>query len=234
MSEPPDPRPPDPIAGRAGADHPGPAADRHGELRLVLASASPRRHELLRRLDLDFEIRSADIDETPMSGESAEALVARLAVTKAETVLAALENEPPAPSGSPGSESSGVVRLRVLGADTIVVAPDGQILGKPVDTADARRMLEALSDDSHRVLTGVAVASPGRPTRQVVERTTVTFGELDAEAIESYLATKEPYDAAGAYAIQGGAGGFVSRIDGSFDNVVGLPVHRVAQLLGLA
>lgn len=183
--------------------------------RLVLASASPRRRDLLGRLEIDFEVHPAEIDETPLADEQPAAYVARLAVEKAEHVRDRLADPD----------------VRVLGADTIVVADD-EILGKPTDVDDARRMLRRLSDHSHEVLTGVALAAIGRTTRHIVERTVVTFVELDEERIETYLATGEPFDKAGAYAIQGGAGGFVNRIDGSFDNVVGLPMHRVSELLG--
>lgn len=183
--------------------------------RLVLASGSPRRRDLLGRLEIDFEVHPADIDESPRPDERPAAHVARLAVEKAEFVRDRLA-DPDA---------------RVLAADTIVVVDD-EILGKPVDVDDARRMLRRLSDHSHEVLTGVALAATGRTTRHLVERTVVGFVELDEERIEAYLATGEPFDKAGAYAIQGGAGGFVNRIDGSFDNVVGLPMHRVTDLLG--
>lgn len=189
--------------------------------RLVLASASPRRHRLLSELGLAFEVMAADIDETGRPGETPAGYAGRLAVEKAEAVLARL-------LGSDGGAGRG---LRVLGADTIVVASDGEILGKPVDADDARRMLRALSDASHEVLTGVAVAEPDQRTRHVVERTVVRFVHLDEAVIDDYIATGEPFDAAGAYAIQAGAGEFVNRIDGSFDNVVGLPVHRVEELL---
>lgn len=201
--------------------------------RLVLASASPRRRELLSELGMEFEVLPADIDERLRPGEVPAAHAGRLAVDKAEAVLARL---PHAGGGAgAGTRVDGVEAptVRVLGADTIVVAPGGEILGKPVDGADARRMLMLLSDATHEVLTGIAVAEPGRPTRHRVERTRVTFVELDVDRIDAYVAGGEPFDAAGAYAIQGGAGGFVSRIDGSFDNVVGLPVHRVADLLDL-
>lgn len=185
--------------------------------RLILASASPRRHQLLGRLGLDFDVVPADIDETLRPDETPTAHATRLAIEKAEAVRDRFLD----PS------------IRVLGADTIVVAPDGEILGKPVDADDARHMLTALSGAAHHVLTAIALARPSRPTRHLVERTTVTFVDLDVDRIDAYLATAEPFDAAGAYAIQGGAGGFVQRIDGSFDNVVGLPVHRVSELLGV-
>ena len=151
----------------------------------------------------------ADVDETPLPGESPLDLVRRLAVAKA----AAVDGDP------------------VLAADTIVEV-DGEILGKPVDAADARRMLRRLSGRSHRVHTGVAVRS-GEQVEVEVVTTIVTFVALTAESIDWYLATGEPFDKAGAYAIQGAGGVFVEAIRGSVSNVVGLPLATVARLLHL-
>jgi septum formation protein len=175
--------------------------------RLVLASASPRRRELLGRLGLSFEVVPADVDETPEQGERPLALVRRLAATKAEAV-----------DGD-----------TVLAADTIVEV-DGEILGKPADEADARRMLRRLSARSHRVHTGVAVRAGERLEVQSVT-TIVTFVPLLPSAIDWYLATGEPFDKAGAYAIQGAGGVFVESIRGSVSNVVGLPLTTVAKML---
>jgi len=198
---------------------------------LVLASGSPRRRELLDRMGLEFEVRVPDVDETPAPAEEPADLVARLAELKARVVRDALVGRP---------------ATSVLAADT-VVAIDDRILGKPVDDADAVAMLRALSGRTHEVLTAVAVAYPvdGDGTdvdadwppdgaiAVAVERTAVTFADLGDDEIEAYVATGEPRDKAGAYGIQGRGGNLVARIVGSYDNVVGLPTHRVAELLGL-
>jgi septum formation protein len=180
--------------------------------RLILASASPRRRELLARLGLPFEARAMAADETPRPGESPVDLVARLALVKARAVDA------------PGA--------LVVGADT-VVALDGEILGKPLDAADAARMLRALSGRAHEVWTGVAVVRDGAEplTLETTCRTRVVFRELDAREIDDYVASGEPLDKAGAYAIQGGAARFVERCEGDYENVVGLPLAATAALL---
>lgn len=175
--------------------------------RLVLASGSPRRRELLAHLGLPFTVVAADVDEAPLPGEAPLDLVRRLAAAKAMAV-----------DGDP-----------VLAADTIVEV-DGEILGKPVDAADARRMLALLSGRAHHVHTGVALRAGERQVVDVVT-TDVTFVALTPEAVEWYLATGEPYDKAGAYAIQGAGGVFVESIRGSVSNVVGLPLTTVASLL---
>jgi septum formation protein len=175
--------------------------------RLVLASASPRRRELLGQLGVAFDVVAADIDETPRPGERPLALVRRLAATKARAV-----------DGDP-----------VLAADTIVEV-DGEILGKPVDADDARRMLRRLSARAHRVHTGVALRAGDRLEVQAVT-TIVTFVPLLPSAIDWYLATGEPFDKAGAYAIQGVGGVFVETVRGSVSNVVGLPLTTVARML---
>jgi septum formation protein len=184
---------------------------------LVLASGSPRRRALLGALGLTFEVRPADVDETPEPGEPAEELVRRLAVAKAEAALAAASERP----------------VVVLAADTIV-SVDGQVLGKPVDEADAARMLRLLSGSRHQVLTGVAVAvSHGTAaTLSVeVEVTHVHMGPWTDEQIAAYVASGEPMDKAGSYAIQEVGDRFVTRIEGSFDNVVGLPMARTRRML---
>jgi septum formation protein len=175
--------------------------------RLVLASASPRRRELLAQLGLAFDVVPAEVDETPQPGERPLALVRRLAAAKA----LAVDGEP------------------VLGADTIVEV-DGEILGKPTDETDARRMLRRLSARSHRVHTGVAVRCGDRVEVQSVT-TIVTFVPLLPSAIDWYLGTGEPFDKAGAYAIQGAGGVFVEAVRGSVSNVVGLPLTTVAAML---
>ncbi|MET0145311.1 MAG: nucleoside triphosphate pyrophosphatase [Ilumatobacteraceae bacterium] len=175
--------------------------------RLVLASGSPRRRELLGQLGLAFDVVPADIDETPRPGERARDLVRRLAEGKARAV-----------DGDP-----------VLAADTVVEV-DGEVFGKPVDADDARRMLGRLSARSHHVHTGVAVRSGDR-LEVAVETTTVVFTPLAPGAIDWYLGTGEPFDKAGAYAIQGAGGIFVEAIRGSVSNVVGLPLTVAVRLL---
>ena len=176
--------------------------------RLILASASPRRADLLREAGILFRVAPAHIDEDVRTGESPEAYVERLAREKAEAVHAA----------SPDAF--------VLGADTTVVV-DAAILGKPADRAEAARMLELLAGRSHRVLTGVVLLGPADFVRAAVVSTEVTFSRLSGADIAWYVNTGEPLDKAGAYAIQGGASRFVERIDGSFSNVVGLPMELV-------
>ena len=186
--------------------------------RLVLASGSPRRREILAGLDLDFEVRPVDIDETPHPGEPPDDYVLRLAQDKAaQAARSAAENE------------------LVLAADTIV-ALGGSLLGKPRDTADAARMLRALAGRSHQVLTGVALDCAAGPQRVAVRssdlcRTRVTLAPLSDEEIEWYANTGEPLDKAGAYAVQGLGSLFVERLDGNYSNVVGLPLPNTYRLL---
>lgn len=183
------------------------AADRP----LVLASASPRRAELLRQAGIAFTTAAADLDETPRPGEAPAAYVRRLAEEKAAAVA---RRHPEAV---------------VLGADTTVVV-DGDILGKPADAADATAMLERLQGRAHEVLTGVAVTSPAG-TDSEVAATTVWIAPMSAAEIAAYVASGEPMDKAGAYAIQGRISRWITRIDGSHPNVVGLPVAVVHTLL---
>ncbi len=199
---------------------------------LVLASASPRRHDLLRSAGISFAVQPADIDETPLAGESARACAERLACKKALKV------------------SSERPLDLVLGADTIVVIND-TILGKPSDANDAARMLRMLSGRVHQVITGVCLVSPvargqlpysAEDTSEVLgtenwdlstgsEITLVTFSELSESEICDYVATGEPKDKAGAYAIQGIASRWIPRIEGDYSNVVGLPVALVYRML---
>lgn len=180
-------------------------------LLLVLASSSPRRQEILGRLGVHPLIEPADIDETPLSGEAAPAYVERLAVEKAAT-----------------ASRQGVV---VLAADTAVVL-DGVILGKPDDPAHAAEMLRSLSGRSHEVVSGVAVLVGNDQARaaSAVERTVVTISALSDSRIAWYAGSGEPDDKAGAYGLQGAAGIFADRIDGSATNVIGLPLPLVDRL----
>lgn len=178
---------------------------------VILASASPRRAELLAAAGIPFDVRPADVDETVAAGEAPEAYVRRLAEDKARAVA----------QQHPG-------RL-VVAADTTVVV-DGEIFGKPADTADAVRMLRRLSGRSHVVLTGVCVCGPGQQA-SAVDRTVVAFAPMSDGEIDAYVRSGEPMDKAGAYAIQGLASRYVTRIEGSYSNVVGLPVAVVFRLL---
>lgn len=179
---------------------------------LVLASESPRRADLLKAAGLSFEVLSVPVDETPWERETPDAHVRRLAEAKARAVAA---RRPDAV---------------VLGADTVVVV-DGRILGKPVDAADAASMLRSLSGRDHEVLTGVCVVGRGLTPTVEVACTRVWFSALSEGEIDRYVRSGEPMDKAGAYAIQGLGSRFVERIDGSYSNVVGLPVALVYRLL---
>ena len=178
---------------------------------LVLASASPRRQELLRNAGITFEVQPADISEDPLPGEGAKACAERLAREKA---LAVARQRP---------------QDVVLGADTVVVI-DSQILGKPSGATDAARMLRLLSGRDHEVITGVCLAVNGRWSVES-ETTSVTMSEISEKEITDYVASGEPMDKAGAYAIQGIASRWIPRIDGDYCNVVGLPVALVWRML---
>ena len=192
---------------------------------LVLASASPRRRELLAQAGFAFEVRAANVNEDVRDGEEPIAYVVRLAREKAEAVYRDVGTK------GPGTrEQVPEDQLIVLGADTTVVV-DGQILGKPEDAADAARMLRMLSGRTHRVITGVAVVTAER-MESAADETEVQFLTLSDEEIADYIATGEPMDKAGAYAIQGRAAKWIPRIVGDYFNVVGLPVSRVSTLLG--
>lgn len=185
---------------------------------LILASASPRRRELLTQAAVDFTVEAADLSEERLADEAAAAYVQRLAVEKAQAVW----NRNQA-TDSPDDP------LFVLGADTAVVS-EGHILGKPADTADARRMLRLLSGRTHTVLTGLAAITRKRATSDV-EITQVTFNILTDAEIDRYIATGDPLDKAGAYAIQGYAARWIPRIEGCYFNVVGLPIARTIALI---
>jgi septum formation protein len=189
--------------------------------RLVLASASPRRRELLAQAGFSFEVHPAHIPEDPLPGEDPIAYVVRLAREKAEAVFAQLSAAQPSPENAAAPQ--------VLGADTTVTL-DTHILGKPEDAADAARMLRMLSGRTHRVITGVALVT-GTSTEVAAEVTAVQFLTLSDEEIAAYIATGEPMDKAGAYAIQGRAARWIPRVQGCYFNVVGLPIALVSTLL---
>ncbi|TDR80388.1 Maf family protein [Paludibacterium purpuratum] len=183
---------------------------------LYLASGSPRRRELLTLLGLHFERIHAEVDESVLPGEAARAYAERLARAKADAGWAVVQ-------------SCGLPSRALLAADTTVVQ-DGVIFGKPVDEADARRMLQTFSGRTHQVITSVAVRR-GEQIELATSVTDVTFRKLDEDAIQRYLDSGEAFDKAGAYGIQGLAAVFVERIDGSFTGVVGLPLFETAELL---
>ena len=186
-------------------------------MKLILASSSPRRAEVLRDAGIAFEISPSQIDESRLPGEPAQIMVTRLAEAKARAAVA----------GVTRSQTDCIV----IGADTAVEL-GGEIFGKPRDAADAREMLAALSGRTHRVLTGIfLIRLPDDVTRSAVESTSVALLALEREEIEAYVATGEPLDKAGAYAIQGRAGRYIPKIEGCYFNVVGLPLARLHALL---
>ena len=198
--------------------------------RIVLASASPRRRELLAQAGYIFTVEAADIDESQRPGESPSDYVRRLAEEKAQVVFDKCI------LGAPfieRSEMSGRDEpLVVLGADTTVVL-GGEILGKPANAADAKQMLRALSGRTHQVLTGIAAATRAGIT-SAVESTDVTFAKIPDAELDTYCATSEPLDKAGAYGIQGYAARWIPCIDGCYFNVMGLPIARTVALLNAA
>jgi septum formation protein len=179
--------------------------------RVILASASPRRRQLLLLVGINHEVRPADVDETQLPGEAPDAHAERLARAKAHAIA---EHEP------------GAV---VIAADTIVVV-DGDVLGKPRDGHDARAMLRRLSGRTHTVLTAVAVARATR-TESALESVAVTFRALSDDEIDAYIATGEPMDKAGAYGIQGFGATIVERVDGDYFSVMGLGLRRLVELM---
>lgn len=201
-------------------------------MRIVLASASPRRSELLAQIGLEFEVKVSDEEERTEAREP-WLIVQELAARKAEAVLRTVFE---AEGGSTGPRDS----LLVIGADTVVVC-DGEILGKPVHEADARRMLRALAGKSHEVYTGVALFYRQAPCageekegrlvdrRCFYETTRVHFAPMTENEIEDYVSTKDPLDKAGAYGIQGFCARYITGIEGDYNNVVGLPVGRLYQ-----
>ena len=187
---------------------------KNSTMRFVLASASPRRAELLRAAGFAFDTCVVDVDERPRAGEPPRDYVRRLAMEKSAAAMAHLATR---------------ADVIVLGADTAVVV-DGDILGKPQDDADAARMLGRLSGRRHDVMTGLSLRT-GTTERGRVEMTAVTFVELGDSEVAWYVASGEGRDKAGAYAIQGLASHFIPKIDGSYSNVVGLPIASVDELL---
>ena len=180
---------------------------------ILLASASPRRQELLGQLDIRFTVSPANIDESVIAGESPRDYVVRMARDKARA----------------GFEQN-LGLLPTLGADTIVLL-DGDILGKPVSRAEAREMLQRLSGRTHNVYSAVALALDAHGFTEAMNDTAVTFGDIPDEWIFEYCKGDEPMDKAGAYAVQGGPGQFIRHIDGSYSGVMGLPLFETAQLL---
>ncbi len=180
---------------------------------IILASKSPRRSELLKQIGLNFQILSLEVDESPLPGLSPSELVERLALSKASAVAAIVDD--------------GIV----IGADTVVVCGQ-RVLGKPLDEDDAVNMLKLLQGTDHEVCTGIALVDAGSGACLVGhEKTRVFFRTADEEEIRRYVATGEPDDKAGAYAVQGLAAVFISRLEGCYTNVVGLPVARLTEML---
>ena len=180
---------------------------------ILLASGSPRRRELLKQLAVTFKVAAADIDESIIDGETPEDYVVRLAREKA---LA-------------GFEQNGGL-MPALGSDTIVLL-DGQILGKPETRAEAESMLQSLSGQTHQVYSAVALALEADNVLDTLNITAVTFGKMPVQWIRQYCQGDEPMDKAGAYAVQGGTGQYIRRIEGSYSGVMGLPLFETAELL---
>jgi septum formation protein len=180
---------------------------------LILASASPRRRELLKQLGVTFKVAPADIDESIVDGETPTNYVLRMSREKA---LAGLQQN--------GGD------LPALGSDTIVVLND-RILGKPESHTEAASMLMRLSERTHHVYSAVALASKSDRLLNTLNVTAVSFGKMPMEWIKQYCQSEEPMDKSGAYAVQGGAGQYISRIDGSYSGVMGLPLFETAEIL---
>jgi septum formation protein len=183
---------------------------------IYLASASPRRQELLRQLGVTFKVTPADIPEQPHAGELADAYVMRLARDKARAVAGQVK-------------AAGWAPYPVLGADTEVVL-DGAVLGKPRDRAHGVAMLRRLSGRTHDVLTGIVLLNQ-EASQEALSHTRVTFAALSDADIERYWASGEPADKAGGYAVQGRGAAFIARLEGSYSGVVGLPLFELAQML---
>ena len=184
--------------------------------RIYLASRSPRRAEILQQIDIEFEVLPSDIDESQLDGESPEAYVIRLAREKAAACQKALQQQ-------------GRQLMPILAADT-TVSIDGIILGKPLNDADAYAMLRRMAGRWHEVHTGIALADQQHLV-SALSTSRVEVAELSDAMIHAYIATGEPHDKAGAYGIQGLAGTFIKRVEGSYSGVMGLPVYETAELL---
>lgn len=185
---------------------------------LILASGSPRRREILSDLGASFRVLTCDTDESTDERDG-ERYAMQIALRKGEAVRDLLERE----GGLTGD-------TMIVACDTVVVSPDGEIMGKPKDREDARRMLLSLSGRSHRVISGVAIISRSH-SEVVSESTAVHLDAIESADLEAYLDTDEPYDKAGAYAIQGHASLWIRGIEGDYFNVVGLPVKRLSDTL---
>lgn len=185
--------------------------------KLILASGSPRRAEILNNAGFSFDVQPVDVDESLLPNEDAEDYVLRLAKAKAQNVAV--------------SAAKNSARAFVIGADTTVVC-GGRIFGKPENAAEARDMLRALSGTAHEVHTGIAIVrTPDGLQASAVETTRVTFLPLSQDQIDAYIATGDPFDKAGGYGIQGIGGKFIPRIEGCYFNVMGLPLSRTWQML---
>lgn len=192
---------------------------------IFLASQSPRRRELLKSIELDFTVRPSTVDEVIDYNAAPDALVLDLAGQKADDVYESLHKEHKHP-------------FLVIGADTMVIL-DGRLMGKPVDDADAKKMLSDLSGKTHSVYTGVRIIKSDldledktqKTVLNAVEQTLVTFRKLEESEIEAYIATREPMDKAGAYALQGIGSALVTRVEGCYTNVIGLPIPTVVSML---
>lgn len=198
---------------------------------LVLASGSPRRKELLSQLGYEFSVLVTDVEECKHAQETAEEYVKRLSLDKALAALSLLKDNPSerqhvVPSSDTVDNGSDIV---VLGSDTVVVS-QGQVLEKPTDFADSKRMLTQLANERHQVMTAVSVVSEEKQRTKIII-TDVWFKPLSEKEIEQYWQTGEPCDKAGSYGIQGLGGRFVTRIEGSYYAVVGLPLFETDQLL---
>lgn len=204
---------------------------------IILASGSPRRRELLTSAALDFQTMSVDIDESPLAHESPQDYIQRMVASKAETAIKLLNNDD---INAPVEWSDAFI---ILSADTIGVLPDGKtILVKPIDREHAYRMWQQMSDNTHQVWTAVQATLVTRDHKsliatwqqQIIERTAVSFVPLTSVMMRDYWASGEPADKAGAYAIQGLAAAWVTRINGSYTNVVGLPLAQTLALIDKA
>ena len=197
---------------------------------LVLASASPRRRELLEQIGIRFVVQTADVDETPLPGESPEVLVERLAIMKAEVVWE--QQNAVVEASYAGDDCLCGKLLPVLGSDTLGIL-NGELLTKPLDFADARQMLRKMSGQQHVILTAVALKTQ-QGTSVITSHNMVKFRSVTDAEILAYWNTGEPQDKAGAYAIQGRGAILIERLEGSYSGVMGLPLFETAQLLAAA